>query len=168
MTTYVAFLRGINVGGNKVIRMEDLTKAFTALGFANVTTILASNKYTWIKSKHVLKWGVDVERVRFNQPFLNNSRGTFAFQRNWTNHSVGDMLLGMLQSATRTLEITRPYVRALSYGMPPAGGEGIGIDRLTMLLTNMKSIRDVILFPLLRPEGEIGLAAKLRALDRNE
>jgi lysyl-tRNA synthetase class 2 len=75
---------------------------------------------------------------------LNDPEEQFRrFQEQLDQHARGD---------EEAHQMDADYVRALAYGLPPTAGEGMGIDRLTMILTGARSIRDVILFPLLRPQ----------------
>lgn len=82
----------------------------------HVTDIQSGVKFTLVRSHHVAKWGFEHSRVRFNQPYFNNNRGTYTFQDRWTGHSIGDFLLGMLNGTSRTVGWNRNYQRATSLG----------------------------------------------------
>jgi lysyl-tRNA synthetase class 2 len=100
----------------------------------------------WVERFEVYMGGFEVGNAfsELNDPVEQHRR----FEQQITERARGD---------EEAHQMDEDYVRALAYGLPPTGGEGIGIDRLVMLLTGSKSIRDVILFPLMRKEQGSGV-----------
>ncbi len=81
-----------------------------------VTDIQYSAKFTWIKSSHTMKFGYEIDRTRFNEPYLNNNRGTYAATGSSTTSAMADFLLGQLNTATRQVGINRNYLRQTNMG----------------------------------------------------
>jgi len=102
---------------------------YLSLGFAAgqpvsyyVTDFQYSNKYTWMRSKHVLKFGFDISKYTFNQPYYNNSRGTMTANGIWTGNgsasngnAIADLLLGLLNTSSITRQTQRNYMREEGY-----------------------------------------------------
>ena len=127
----------------EAVAEEHLIQPTFLYDFPVAISPLAKNKPEepdWVERYEIFIGGLEVGNAfsELNDPVEQRKR----FEQQLSEIERGD---------EEAHQMDEDYIRALSYGMPPAGGEGIGIDRITMLLTGSKSIRDVILFPLLRP-----------------
>jgi lysyl-tRNA synthetase class 2 len=128
----------------EAVAEEHLIQPTILYDFPVAISPLSKNKRDepdWVERFEVFVGGLEIGNAfsELNDPEEQRRR----FEQQLTEKARGD---------EEAHAMDEDYIRALAYGMPPAGGEGIGIDRLTMLLTDSRSIRDVILFPLLRPE----------------
>ncbi len=76
-----------------------------------------TGRLSWIRQSHTIKMGFDFNRTLYDQPLWNNARGTFVFNRKFTKHSVGDLLLGRLTNSNRRVSTTENALRADGFGM---------------------------------------------------
>ncbi len=82
-----------------------------------VWDVQMTGRLSWIRRSHTVKTGFDISRTHYDQPQYNNVRGSFRFGRRFTRHSVGDLLLGRLQSVNRRVQTTFNELRSLGFGM---------------------------------------------------
>ena len=128
----------------EAVAEEHLAQPTILYDFPLAISPLSKNKRDepdWVERFEVFAGGLEIGNAfsELNDPEEQRRR----FEQQLSERARGD---------EEAHAMDEDYIRALAYGMPPAAGEGIGIDRLTMLLTDSRSIRDVILFPLLRPQ----------------
>ncbi len=130
----------------EAVAEEHLVQPTTIYEFPAAISPLSKNKADepeWVERFEIFAGGMEIANgfSELNDPEEQRRR----FEQQLRERERGD------EEAHRMDE---DYIRALSFGLPPTGGVGLGVDRLTMLLTNSPTIRDVILFPLLRPEQQ--------------
>jgi hypothetical protein len=82
-----------------------------------VNNFTPGDTLTWVKGAHLFKFGGDVLRTQFNQPYWNNNRGTFNFTGSWTGNPAADLMLGMMNSDSRQIGTTNNYLQTTDYGL---------------------------------------------------